>query len=955
MNKIKAINTSAPFLRKLVNELYAKYGKDISALQIVFPSRRAGLYFKKYLSEMIEAPVWSPVTCGISEFITENSDHLIADDLTLIFELFEVYRDHAEEVTFDKFYPWGEIILRDFDEIDKNLADADYLFRILKEHKKVEEDFEYSVSDIDEFYRFWNSFSEKDITGLQDEFIKTWEILGKVFHKFRSRLISKNICYEGMAYRKLYEKVKTKNFTPGYDKIIFAGLNQLNKCEEGIIRELLAEGAADVYWDADKYYIDDKIQEAGKFIRENFVNLSIKKPEWIGNSLTESAINIKIIGSPLEVSQAKVLGSELEKLKQNAPARTAIVLPDDSLLMPVLRSIPANIEAVNITMGYSFKNSLLYSIFELLRDLNVNSRGKGSAAEFYHKDIIGILLHPYIRETAPGAVKEAVRQINKRNIIFTSAKYLKSLFSAPIEIADRIFTSAGTAAESYLYLADIMVKLSEIIFKSSHSNIYENEFISKASAELNRIKDIIDKFNAEIEPETFWNILLENAKGMKIPFSGEPLEGIQIMGMLETRSLDFDNVYILSVNEGILPAESSSSSFIPFALKKAFRLPVSEDTEADYAYYFYRLIQNAKNVTLIYNTEMGVISSGEKSRFIMQVESELAVKNRSIKSESLLLQGDIELPKRKEIRIEKTESVLELLKSQKQFSATALSSYINCPLQFYFKKAANLKEEEEVEEYFSAAAFGNIFHQLMDILYRNDIGREITETAMKEKISFFSREYESLWRNACEELTEYREFAELKHGKNLLYKSVIKKLINSVLTNDSAAVPFKILELEKAAERKMSFEVGGEIFEVTLFGRLDRVELKEGITRIIDYKTGTVESAKQTSRFSDFEHIARIFNDIKFKENFQQLFYASLYMNLNQGSKLIVGVYPLKKISGGVFWFEEKPISGDKMKLFEEALTGMLKKIFDKLTPFTQTDDLEHCKYCPYKSICYRD
>lgn len=939
----------------MAGELFSIYGNDISALQVIFPSRRAGLYFKKHLSAMINTPIWSPVTCGISEFIKENSDHLIADDLTLIFELYEVYKEYAEEVTFDKFYPWGEIILRDFDEIDKNLAEADYLFRILKEHKKVEEDFEYNVADLDEFYRFWNSFSEKDITGLQDEFIKTWEILGKVYHKFRERLAGKNICYEGMAYRRLYEKVRTRSFTPGSKKLIFAGFNQLNKCEEGIIRGLLEQKIADVYWDADKYYIDDKLQESGKFLRENFVNLGLNEPEWIENTLAESAINIRMIGSPLEVSQAKVLGSELEKLKQAGSSKTAIILPDDSLLMPVLRSLPGNIEAINITMGYSFKNSLLYSLFELLRDLALNSRGEGKSKEFYHKDIIAVLLHPYIRETAPDIINNVINSISKRNVIYASAGYLGSFFSAPIDITDSVFTPVQTANESYGYLAGIIVKLSESINKNSHSNIYEREFLNKASTELNRIKDIIDKYTAEIENETFWNILLENSKRMKIPFSGEPLEGIQIMGMLETRSLDFDNVFILSVNEGILPAEMSTSSFIPFALRKAFKLPVSEDTEADYAYYFYRLLQKAKNVTLIYNTETGVISAGEKSRFIMQVESELALKNKRITLQNLLLEGDIELPQRKEITIQKTPKVLEQLKKQKQYSATTLSSYINCPLQFYFKKAAGLREEEEVEEYFSAAAFGNIFHQLMDILYRDDVGKEISEELMNEKAAFFSSNYDDLWKKACEELTEYKEFAKIKQGKNLLYKSVIKKLISSVLNNDRNEVPFKIIELETSAERKVSLNINGEVTEVTLYGRLDRVEIKDGITRIIDYKTGTVDSARQNSKITDIDHVNRIFSDIKLKENFQQLFYASLYLHQNKNSKLIIGIYPLKKISGGVFWFEEEPIPADKNKLFEDNLTSLLKKIFDKETAFTQTTDLNHCKYCPYISICYRD
>ncbi len=944
-----------PFLDKLAEELYTKYGKDISALQIVFPSRRAGLYFKKYLSEMIKAPVFSPATCGISEFIRENSDSLIADDLTLIFELYEVYREYAPEVTFDKFYPWGEIILRDFDEIDKNLAEADYLFRILKEHKKIEEDFEYNVSDLDEFYRFWNSFSGKDLTGLQDEFIKTWEILGKVYHKFRSRLKNKNICYEGMAYRHLFEAVNTKTFSTGYKKIIFAGFNQLNKCEEGIINGLLKQEFAKIYWDADKYYIDDKLQEAGKFLRENFVNLNINEPGWIENSLSASEINIKIIGAPLEVSQAKVLGSELKELKQKSTEKTAIILPDDSLLMPVLRSIPGNITAINITMGYSFKNSLLYSLIEALKDLNINSKGNGKSRDFYHKDIITILLHPYIRETAPDIINDVVNAINKRNIIYSSAKYLKSIFGKPVEIVDIIFSSAETASDSFDYLKEIIVKLFDIVTKSSHSSVYENEFINKVFTELNRIKDILDNFSTSIESETFWNILIESTSRMKIPFSGEPLEGIQIMGMLETRSLDFDNVIILSVNEGILPREMGISSFIPFALKKAFKLPVSEDTEADYAYYFYRLLQKAKNVTLIYNTETGIISAGEKSRFIMQVESELASANKNIHIESLLLAGNIELPIRKEITIEKTKEVLDLLKNQKQYSATTLSSYINCPLQFYFKKAAKLKEEEEVEEYFSAAAFGNIFHQLMDILYRDEVGKEVSAGKLSSIIVNLNSNYDKLWMKACEELKEYAEFAKIKQGKNLLYKSVIKKLINKVLESDLLQTPFKILALETDAERKVSVDIDGETTEVTLYGRLDRIELKDGITRIIDYKTGTVDSAKQSYKTGDAEHIERIFSDIKLKENFQQLYYASLYLNSNKTAKLIVGVYPLKKISGGVTWFEKEPITVEKRNLFEENLTLLLNKIFDKHTPFAQTTDINHCKYCPYQSICYRD
>lgn len=944
-----------PFLEILAEELYRTYGKEISGIQIVFPSRRAGLYFKKYLSEMISGPIWTPVTCGISEFIKENSEFLIADELTLIFELYEVYRGYAEEVTFDKFYPWGDLILRDFDEIDKNLASADNLFRILREHKKVEEDFELSVSDIDEFYRFWNSFSAKDVTGLQEEFIKTWEILGKVYHEFRSSLNHKKICYEGMAYRGLFETVRSRKFTTSYKKIIFAGFNQLNRCEEEIVKELFKQGLSDVFWDADKYYIEDKKQEAGKFLRENFVNLNAGKPRWITNSLSTEKLNINIIGAPFDVSQAKVLGSELEKLGSRASVKTAIVLPDDSLLMPVLRSIPANIKAINITMGYSFKYSLLYSLLTSLKDLQLNSRGEGTSKEFYHKDIISVLLHPYIREISSRPINEAVNSISRRNIIYASAAYLKNLFKSPPDIINHIFTSADVSMESHDYISNLIVSLSGTISQSSHASVYENEFINKTFTELNRIKDILDKYSPEISRDTFWNILMEHSSKLKIPFSGEPLEGVQIMGMLETRSLDFDNVFILSVNEGILPSEINSSSFIPLALKKAYKLPVSEDTEANYAYYFYRLLQKAASATLIYNTETGIVSAGEKSRFIMQIESELAEVNRNVKIENMLLSGDIDLPKRTEITIEKSDEILGRLKSEKQFSATTLGLYINCPLQFYFKKVAKLEEEEEVEEYFSAGAFGDLFHQIMEVLYRNSVGKEVTPEKVKSLIHLLNTDYDGIWNRACKEKSEYAEFAKLKQGKNLLYKGIIQKLISKVLESDLAETPFKILELETKSEKKLSLEIDGENIEVPLYGRLDRVEIKDGITRIIDYKTGTVEEINQSSKVSDTEHIERIFVNVKMKENFQQLFYASLYLDAHSSSKLVVGIYPLKKISAGIHWYEKEPISAEKKKLFEEKLTILLSKIFDKVIPFAQTTNVQHCKYCPYKSICYRD
>jgi len=950
-----------PFLRSLAEKLYNEYGKEISALKIVFPSRRAGVYFRHHLSEYLAesknpVPVWSPVTLGIDDFINENCSALIADELTLIFEIYEIYKKYNSELTFDQFYPWGQIILRDFDDIDKNDIDASRLFRILKEHKEIEEDFALSVADKEEFFRFWNSFSAKDISGLQDEFIQTWEILGNVYTELQAALGSKGICYEGMAYKKLMLDVKNGKYKPDCHKIIFAGFNMLNRCEEVIFDELLKRGEAEVYWNADEYYLNgEHKQEAGRFLNKNFVELGINEPLWIEDNLGTSAKTIDLTGAPLEISQVKILASKLQVLTPDEISRTAIVLPDDSMLLPLLNSLPENCEAVNVTMGYSFRGSRLYSLLKLVMELQSNRSGTGKSAAFYHRDVISVLLHPLIKQFASAEADSAVSVINKRNIIYASQKFLAESFKGTNPIIKSLFTSTETASELYEYTAGLLVALGEHSNSSGGSAQFEIEILNRVYAELNRLNAISEKHPGELDKETFGRIFMEAAASLKIPFSGEPLKGLQVMGMLETRSLDFDNVYILSVNEGILPRENSLSSFIPYALRRSFRLPLPEDDQAASAYNFYSLLQRAENVTLLYNTETGTLTAGEKSRFIMQIEHELAAINKNIILKNSVFESDIELPKRREISVPKTAEVFGSLKGITRFSASSLTTYINCPLQFYFSRAAKLREEDSVEEYFTGAAFGNLLHQIMDILYRDLKGKTAGEKEIRAIMKTVNSSYDKLWKQACTEANEYVEFAEIKQGKNVLFKSIIHRLVNKILEHDLIEAPFKVLAIEEKIEREMKVKTSAGEFTVTLHGRLDRVEQKEGITRIIDYKTGNVKAEKQSAKVSDPEHIEKLFSEIKMKENFQQMFYASLYMNENSNSRLMVGIYPLKKIADGVYWFEEEPIPEERKKIFEEHLNKLFEEILDPRTPFNQTEDTDRCKYCPYASICYRD
>jgi CRISPR/Cas system-associated exonuclease Cas4 (RecB family) len=944
-----------PFLYRLSAELLEKYGKDISRICIVFPSRRAGLYFRKYLSRDISGPIWMPAVLGIEDFITKYSPYNIADKMTLIFELFEVYRQYGEDESFDRFYPWGEMLLNDFDEIDKNLAAPDYLFRILKEQRQIELDFELKIGDIEEFHRFWETFSKKELTTLQTEFINTWEIIGKVYHAFRKALLTENLGYEGMAYRRIHEMVISGELKPDYDQIIFAGFNLLNNCEKGIMKELIKQGKAGMYWDADNYYMDDSSQEAGLFLRKNFAEFGPGKQneKWITNGLSSEPKNIRTIGSPLHISQIKILGNELKKLTGDELNRTAVVLPDESLLVPLLYSLPDEIGPVNVTMGFPFKNSPLYGLIQLLRGLQRNKKGSGESTAYYHKDVTGILLHPYINTGSPFDNMKLAKSIKKKNSIYVSQKRIEESYNKVPELISVIFSGVSSAKDSMAYISKV-IQLISGEFENSRKG-FDMEFLYKCYTELKHLSEVILRYSTEVEPDMFWKLLIEVLNSVRIPFTGEPLKGLQIMGLLETRLLDFDNVFILSLNEGIIPGGNTQSSFIPYRLRKAFKIPCYEEEDANTAYNFFRLLQRAVNICLIYNTEPGELAGGEKSRFIMQIENELALRNSNIVIEDRLLQSETDIPKQKEITVVKSAAIIESLKKEERFSASDMISYIHCPLQFYFRKVARLREDKNVEEYFSGGGFGTLLHQVMDILYRDRKGSIIDKAVIISLKKELKNGYEKLWIQACEELPEYEEFKTGLSGKNLLFKNIIKKLVGNILDNDLLGTPFRIDDIESKLQKEFTIYPDGNAVKINLFGRLDRVEEKNGITRIIDYKTGKIEKLSYTAKVSIEEHIRKIFGDSAFKENFQQLFYASLYMDVKGAEDLVIGLYPLREPSAGIYWFENEPISKDKKAIFENELTELLNRIFDSTTPFTQTKDPEKCKYCPYKSICYRD
>jgi len=969
------------FLEILANEILKKHNDRLSNLCIVFPSRRAGVFFKNTLVQKISNPIFSPVIYGIQDFIAELSPHTIAEKLALIFELYESYITAGEEESFDRFYPWGEMMLNDFDDIDKNLVEADRLFRILREHKEIEERFEFSPDDSEDFVRFWKTFSNRELTDRQIDFIKTWEIMGRVYRNFKKKLAEKNICYEGMAYRKIYEMLKTnapssvsppegERLVIKYDIIIFAGFNQLNKAEESIMKELIKSGKAELYWDADEYYVNNDLMEAGKFLRQNFINLKQNEPEWISSNFAGSGKNITITGGSLQSGQAKALGYLLEKTTSVSPPdrgsgsdaqNTAVILPDESMLLPVLHSIPDNIASLNVTMGYPFKSSLMYNFIKSLFNLQKNKKGEGAKTVYYHKDCSEILSGPYIKLIAAESCFKVINEINNLNIIYITSGRIQSIAGKKEIIFDIIFNNINSSSEIITYLFKILSAVSAAFEeKSPESFRFEKEFIFALYSELNRLESLIAKFKTELEAETMWKLLIEIMENLRIPFTGEPLKGLQVMGLLETRSLDFDNIYILSMNEGTVPRSGSNGSYIPYHLRKAFKMPTYEDDDASFAYYFYSLIQRAKNINLIYNTETSGLMSGEKSRFIMQIEKELTKYNKNIKLKSFIFQAGIDEVKNKDITISKTPQIIDFL-SKMIYSASSLSDYILCTLKFYLNRIAGLKKEESVEEAFSGAAFGNLLHEIMKQLYEQSRSSEITE---KEILKFKTRiqnEFDEIWSNACNKIPELTEFARLQngqaaglYGKNLLFKNVIKKLVELILDNDLLNIPFKIVEIEKKLKSELEIKSHGNNLIINLTGRLDRVEEKDGIIRIIDYKTGSFTPKRQGGKTVD-EYFEKVFAEPEYKESFQQYYYAMLFQNINPDAKINIGVYPLKSISKGIEFYEDDFLSAEKLGEFTKKLSSLFNEILNPEISFIKTEDIERCKYCDFRSICYRE
>lgn len=943
------------YLKQLARTIYER-NQNLEQLTLVFPNRRATLYFRKHLADIIDKPIFTPRLITIEDFITSFTNLKIPDKLELIHRLHAVYNQEVglARENFDEFYFWGDMLLRDFDEIDKYLISAEQLFRDLRNQKELDSGFDYLTEEQRNFLlNFWKGF-EGSLTDNKQKFIQVWGKLFNLYEVYRNTLWNEGLAYEGMVHRHVAENLASlgNRYDPAH--LWFVGFNALTKAEEKIISSFV-EGGSTMSWDGDEYYVNNRAQEAGEFIRE-YQEHPVLKRTFTENfpSHFRSNKSITVLGAAQPIGQAKLMCQVLEKelAKGLVPEDTLIVLPDEKLLMPVLYGMPTAIDKLNVTMGYSLGNTSFFNLIELLVELQIASRH----GYHHHRQVLALLSHPYLIAADPAAANAKRKEILNHNWIQIPTSYLASI----IPLHRLVFGEVEGGLLSY-----VRNILQEIGTLDSVLDL-DREFAFHFIRLINRMQDVIG-FHEQPEDRKEWikslksflRLLRQLARLDKIPFSGEPLKGLQIMGVLETRNLDYKNVFILSLNEGVFPAFSGKGSYLPYNIRKAYSLPTTEHQDAIYAYLFYRVLQRAENIFLFYNTETDPLGQGEKSRYLQQLMFE-----SGLKLEKKILHNTVRPVSVQPIQINKDEAVLEAIQKLNTgtprflgISPSALSTYLDCRLRFYFKHVARIREPKEVEDELGARELGNFLHKVMEWFYKELATKKRSNQVEPGDFSNLDETIDKLIDHAFVTTYNLNPGQKVEYvGQRVVIHKLVKSFAERILKQDSGYAPFTMEGVEQEGllhrvkiEAAPGFAVIG--------GKIDRVDRKNGMVRIIDYKTGSDKL--------NFENVESLFKRDKKRNKaaFQALLYAFLYQSnrpLSPGDQLKAGIINRE------FLFSEEQEFGlrmgnepldDVQELLGEFrlhLVALLEEIFNPQTPFDQTPDVELCTFCPYKNICYR-
>ncbi len=954
------------FIREIVDKIYQDHHGHLDEVSVIFPNRRAGLFFRNELGKLIDKPVWMPRIASFEDFILAQSSLRKIETLEAVFLLYESYKQYPNrEEPFDKFFFWGEMILRDFEEIDQYMVDADRLFTSIKTQKELDEAF-YFLDDEEKsiIQSFWLTFFP-DTSKTQKAFLETWKILKPVYHDYRSKLIAKGKGYGGLIYREFLKELEAGDH-PTDLSLIFAGFNALTHVEEAIIKYYVKERNAELVWDIDGYYMNDTSQEAGTFLRgyrnDTILGKSFPEepPSWLNQGKGFTATGVS-----LEVGQAKAMAevlSELTRSEEYSPEKTVVVLPQEYMLFPVLHALPEAVENVNITMGYPLKDTTIYSLIEsLLRLQSTRRENLVHGSSFYHKPVVEILEHPLLQSNAGSGIHSLLGEIKKRNLIFL---YQDELPQKP-EVLELIFSKPE---QPLAYLMEILSQLHKD--RKDVGGEMEVEFIARFYEHVSKLRDMMGERAHQLGYDFLLKLFKRLSNSLKVPFTGEPLNGIQIMGILETRNLDFENVFILNMNEGSWPAPPKRGSFVPYNIRKAFQLPVFEHQDAIYSYLFYRLLQRAKRVHFFYNTVSEFNVNGELSRLVQQLEFESGHKIKK-----RILANPIKVTPPQAIIVDKTEQVLDklnrfLVKAGEwtpRLTPSALDTYLYCRLRFYFRYILELYEPDELQEELDPMVFGNILHDTMEILYSQFIKKQKRDIIEPNDFFWLEGGIDGAINKAF--ISHYKVKNEKKfklEGRNIIAAEIIRKTALKILKFDRQYAPFKIIGLETSTKDGYTLdypvESNGRKILVGLKGKIDRIDLKQGKIRVIDYKTG-----KDKREFANVESLIDRENDKRNKAVFQVFFYSYLFMNTYNGAydQIEPGLFNSRDLFDENFnWqiIQKEPRSPATdvsefrqfLAQFEYILSQLLTEIWNPDIPFDQISDEKKCRFCAYKEICGR-
>ena len=943
------------FLEEVAADLYARYGEGLSERAVLFPSRRARLFFVDALGRIAGRPMWQPEWVTIDDLTGEISGLHTGDRVRLITELYKVYSAYHNE-PFDKFYFWGDMLLTDFDTIDKYLIDAQMLFRNISEIKEIEADISYLTPAQLRILSFWSSFGEQaDLSEEKRRFLAIWKTLGPIYRRFRERLSSLGIAYNGMVQRAAADRIRGGGFAfPEPRRYVVAGFNALSECEKRLFGFLATAAETDFYWDYDSYYKDDPEQEAGMFVRSNVAQFPPRTELRYDNMRGEKQIvSVAAVSNAVQCKHAAAI---LRELAARGPLdkRTAVVLTDENLLLPLLYALPPEIGKVNVTMGYPLRASLAYTFVERLVELQAHRRTKGAGCTFYHADVAGILAHPYVAECDAALTRTMHEEIVRDRRISVDAAWL-----GRNELLKRIFTPAATWRELSDYMLDVVAAVARQPYEGDDAR-QRVEFLAVIAEQVTKLRNSLDECDIDLTAEVYTSLLRRHLQTLRIPFEGEPLEGIQIMGILETRNLDFENVIILSMNDDNFPGNHmAQASFIPYNLRAAYELPTPEHHEGVYAYYFYRLIQRAKTVHMLYCSHADDKSTGEPSRYIYQLDYESGFDVRKVE-----VGVDVNLAETAPIEVPKDEGVMVRLErfvdaqSPATLSPTAFFRYVACPLRFYFHSIARLEADDEISEEVDAPMFGTILHAAVQTLYARIAGEAHPGETLRAMIR--TGEVAQAVEAAINQnyLQDKHATAEDYSGNLLLVKDiVIRYLRGGVMPYDAAHDAFSVSGLEEPVAYPFRFRAGGRDLEMKFAGIADRIDtLDDGALRVVDYKTGAPHL--------EFDGVESLFTGTgkqRLSNILQTLLYAMM-LHRSRGCDVEPALYYVRNMNrpGYSPQLDDKQtgVKGARYTLyrerFEELLRAQLAELYDTSVPFRQCEDADTCKYCDFNVICKR-